>query len=268
MNPLYAYTIGSLTVHQRVTWSPSASTTRLVKRAKRSSTRGFSHAPSSVSHNGSVKWCSVTIGSMPRARSRPIISAYLRRAVWSNSPCSGSIRLHSTDSRRLLIPSSAARSKSAAAVSRFHQSVALPALSPLWMRPGCASHAAHWLLRLPPSFWCAAVATPHRKPSGIFRMEVFVIGWSFVDFQGLADLGGPCAALWSTRTPSRPLRFRRPRSLGAGVTPTSASASTLALASKDYPWSNLTQISPLLGGTLKGKLRLSRSPLPSSTQRV
>ena len=37
------------------------------------------------------------------------------------------------------------------------------------------SHAHHWLLRLSPSTWWAAVAVPHRKPAGKERAATLVI---------------------------------------------------------------------------------------------
>ena len=57
---------GSLTVTQRRQKGASAGTTRATWRAKTSGEPGRNQN-SSPSHQGWVKWCSVTMGSIPRA---------------------------------------------------------------------------------------------------------------------------------------------------------------------------------------------------------
>ena len=65
-----ASTFGSLTVTHSRHRSPSASTATRAKRASRAANPSASTPPRSASHVGSVKWCSVTIGSIPASRRR------------------------------------------------------------------------------------------------------------------------------------------------------------------------------------------------------
>src|SRR5579871_567643 len=72
-------------------------------------------------------------------------------------------RLDASERRSAFRPIACARSKSRSAFA--HQSQASPQRSPDLICPAC-SQAYHWLLVLPPSYWCDEVATPQRKPSG------------------------------------------------------------------------------------------------------
>lgn len=46
------------------------------------------------------------------------------------------------------------------------------------------SHRLHWLLSFPPSIWCAAVETPHRKPSGNRSSSAPVSRWCHFQYRG------------------------------------------------------------------------------------
>ena len=74
IHPMSITMLGSLMVTQRRQYGASAGTTRATWRAKTSGEPGRSQN-SSPSHHGWVKWCSVTMGSRPRAAHRERISA-------------------------------------------------------------------------------------------------------------------------------------------------------------------------------------------------
>ena len=74
IHPMSVTMLGSLIVTQRRQYGASAGTTRSTWRAKTSGEPGRSQN-SSPSHHGWVKWCSVTMGSRPRAAQRERISA-------------------------------------------------------------------------------------------------------------------------------------------------------------------------------------------------
>ena len=74
IQPISVTMLGSLIVTQRRQYGASAGTTRATWRAKTSGEPGRSQN-SSPSHHGWVKWCSVTMGSRPRAVQSERISA-------------------------------------------------------------------------------------------------------------------------------------------------------------------------------------------------
>ena len=74
IHPMSITMLGSLTVTQRRQWGASAGTTRATWRANTSGEPGRSQN-SSPNHHGCVKWCSVTMGSIPRAAHNERISA-------------------------------------------------------------------------------------------------------------------------------------------------------------------------------------------------
>src|SRR5262245_54633288 len=81
------------------------------------------------------------------------------------------MRLHSIENRKLSNPSDAHSATSSG--QRFHESQASP-LGSAHPEPGVCSHAHQSLFQLPPSIWWAAVAVPHRKPSGNIRDAVAI----------------------------------------------------------------------------------------------
>jgi hypothetical protein len=60
---------------------------------------GSSQEASFASHEGFVKWCKVTTGSIPVSRSVDAIRTYRSIAFRSHSPRRGATRLHSTENR-------------------------------------------------------------------------------------------------------------------------------------------------------------------------
>src|ERR1041384_3016159 len=109
---------------------------------------------------------------MPRRCKSSSICRYRSSALSEKQFSCGSTRLHSTDNRKDLIPSFCARSKSTSVL--VHQSQAEPHASRDRMCPAF-SQSDHWL-SLPPSTWCAAVETPHKKPLGNLRKVPFSLG--------------------------------------------------------------------------------------------
>src|SRR5436305_7508955 len=86
-----------------------------------------------------------------------------------NTPGDGSTRAHSIENRTAFWPESATSFQSSA--NRCHESMASPLGSAAFVSGACScSHQS--VLVLLPSDWCAAMAEPHRNPSGNARAPI------------------------------------------------------------------------------------------------
>src|SRR6266511_3599853 len=97
-----------------------------------------------------------------------------------NSPGEGSMRAHSMENRTAFCPESATSFQSSA--NRFHESQASPLGSAAFV-PGACSCSHQSVFVLFPSDWCAAMAEPHRNPSG--KVRVATLGGVALRLQSL-----------------------------------------------------------------------------------
>ena len=162
--PMVATTLGSLRVQAQPTRSPRCWPTRSQNRAKRSGASAASHPPRSDSHRGMVKWLSVTTGDEAELVAAGAVTPVVVERRASTTPPRRA-RSGSTPPRTGRRPARGEATRSRSSGHSRHESQA----SPLDSRhgvPGACSKAHQSLLVLPPSIWWAAVAVPHRNPSG------------------------------------------------------------------------------------------------------